>query len=286
MEKIILCTDGSTFSETNYQYGAWFAQQCHAPIEVLYLSERRHAQRKLKNLSGSIGFNASESLLKRIVQVEHDYAKLEQEKSKEILCHAQKVFESKGLIENTYVHHEGDLVEDLQQEEEQAGLIILGKCGGSTGVNAEPHLGAHVERIMRSLHTPCLITCKQYQPIHQVLLAYDASSPCQKAFAKLIELPFMSNHPLHIVQVMKQEDLQTMSHLKELQARAKAANIDTRIKLLTGHIEDTLQNYITKNDISLLVMGIHGNRPIRNLIMGHTATHMLEETKIPVLLYR
>ena len=69
MEKIILCSDGSTFSETNYQYGAWFAQQCRAPIEVLYLSESRRSQRKLKNLSGSIGFNASEALLERIVQV-------------------------------------------------------------------------------------------------------------------------------------------------------------------------------------------------------------------------
>ena len=285
MEKIILCTDGSTFSETNYQYGAWFAQHCNAPIEVLYLSESRHSKRQLKNLSGYIGFNASEALLERIVQVEHDYAKLEQEKSKEILCHAQEVFEAAGLKNNTYVHHEGDLVEELLQEEEQADLIIVGKCG-STGINAEPHLGAHVERIMRSLHTPCLVTCKEFKPIHQVMLAYDASPPCQAAFQKLLALPFMTDHQLHIVQVMKHEDLQAMSHLKELQSQAQAANIQTTIKLLAGDIEDKLQSYIDSQDISLLVMGIHGNRPIRNLIMGHTATHMVKETKIPVLLCR
>ena len=139
---------------------------------------------------------------------------------------------------------------------------------------------------MRSLHTPCLVTCKEYEPINKVMLAYDASQPCKAAFLQLIQLSFMTNHELHVVQVMKQEDLQAMSHLKELQAQAQAANIDTKNKLLTGDIEDALQGYIAQNDISLLVMGIHGHRPIRSLIMGHTATHMVQETKLPVLLYR
>ena len=285
MEKIILCTDGSTFSETNYQYGAWFAQQCSAPIEVLYLSERRHSKRKLKNLSGSIGFNASESLLERIVQVEHDYARLEQEKSAEILSHAQEVFETAGLYGNSYVHHEGDLIEDLREEEAQADLVIIGKCG-STGLSAERHIGSQVERMMRSLAKPCLVTCKAYKPVDKIMLAYDASPPCKAAFLQLIQLPFIQNHELHLVQVVKQEDLPALSHLKELQSQAQAAKIETKIKLMTGDIEDSLQSYIAQHEMSLLVMGIHGNRPIRSLIVGHTATHMVQETQIPVLLYR
>ena len=283
MNKIILCTDGSTFSETTYQYGAWFARQLSTAIEVLYISEQ--PQHRDRNFSGSIGFNASDELLKRIVQMEHDYAKLEQDKSEVILQHAKEIFEAEGLENNTYVHHEGDLAEDLKQEEARADLIILGKCG-STGLSTHKHLGSHVERIMRSLHTPCLVTAQTYRPIDKILLAYDGSQPCKAAFLQMMQLPFMQSKSLHLVQVVKQEDPNIKAHLKDLQAQAQSSGVETTVTLLTGNIEDSLQKYIVENDISLLVMGIHGNRPIHNLILGHTANHMIKEVTIPVLLYR
>ena len=285
MNNIILCTDGSTFSETTYQYGAWFARQLATSIEVLYISEQRQSQSNGRNFSGSLGLNASDELLKRIVNLEHDYAKLEQEKSEVILRHAKDCFEAVGLHHNTYLHHEGDLAEDLQQEESHADLIILGQCG-STGLSSQKHLGSHVERIMRSLHTPCLITAQAYRPIDQILLAYDGSQPCKAAFLKILQLPFMQSTPLHVVQVVKQEDPQVNAHLNDLQAQAQSSGIETHVTVLTGDIEDAIQRYITDHDMSLLVMGIHGNRPIRNLILGHTANHMIKEVTIPVLLYR
>lgn len=284
MNKIIQCTDGSTFSETTYQYGAWFARQLATSIEVLYISEQ--PQRRDRNFSGSLGFNASDELLKRIVSLEHDYAKLEQEKAEAILQHAKELFDSVGLRQNTYVHHEGDLAEDLKQEESHADLIILGKCG-STGLNTQKHLGSHVERIMRSLDTPCLITAQDYRPIEKILLAYDGSQPCKAAFLQLLQLPFMKSQSLHLVQVVKQADPNVVAHLKDLQQQAQSSGVETTVAVLTGNnIEDSIQSYIADHDISLLVMGIHGNRPIRNLILGHTANHMIKEVTIPVLLYR
>lgn len=285
MEQIILCTDGSTYAETTYRYGAWFAQQLMASIEVLYVSEAYKKASRKTNLSGSLGFDASDALLKRIVSLEHDYARLEQDKSKEILKHARAYFETEGLLANTYAHHQGDLLADLQEQDSQADLIILGKCG-STGLNIEHHLGSNVERIMRSLHTPCLVTAQHYRPVDNVMLAYDGSPPCRSAFLQLLQLPFMQTIPLHLVQVAKHPDTETINHLTQLREQALNSGVETTVALLEGDIEGQLRDYIAQQDVTLLVMGIHGHRPIRNLIMGHTASHMIQETTIPVLLYR
>ena len=285
MKKIILCTDGSTYSETTYQYGAWFAKQLPASVDVLYVTEKSEQTKRI-NRSGSLGFNASDDLLKRIVAFEHDYAKIEQEKSKEILNHAQDYFEAEGLDTNTYTHHQGDLLADLKAQESNADLIILGKCG-STGLDLKQHLGSHVEQIMRSLHSPCLVTAQHYHPIEHVMLAYDDSPPCRVAFQQILQLPFIKTIPLHLVQVAKKSDETSVEkRLESLRIEAQELGVEASVTILKGAIEDELHQYIQSHKISLLVMGVHGNRPLRNLIMGHTASHMITETDIPVLLYR
>ena len=96
----------------------------------------------------------------------------------------------------------------------------------------------------------------------------------------------MKHIPLHLVQVFKQGNKQEEAHLQELCEQARTSGIETTVAALFGNIEESLQNYISQKQISLLVMGIHGNRPLRNFIMGHTASHMIAEIDTPVLLYR
>jgi hypothetical protein len=64
MKNILLCTDGSAFAENVYKYGAWFANQFHARINVLFVTDIRSQQVvSTGNFSGSLGLGASEELL-------------------------------------------------------------------------------------------------------------------------------------------------------------------------------------------------------------------------------
>jgi hypothetical protein len=41
MKTILLCTDGSSFAENVYKYGAWFATKVNAKINVLSVTDIR-----------------------------------------------------------------------------------------------------------------------------------------------------------------------------------------------------------------------------------------------------
>jgi hypothetical protein len=41
MKNILLCTDGSAFSENVYRYGVWFAHQFQSRINVLFVTDIR-----------------------------------------------------------------------------------------------------------------------------------------------------------------------------------------------------------------------------------------------------
>ena len=97
MKRILLCTDGSIFAQNSYRHGAWFATRLGARVDVLYVTDARgKATAEASNLSGSIGLGASEALLKKLVEVEHERAKLNHERARPILANAEQVLTSHG----------------------------------------------------------------------------------------------------------------------------------------------------------------------------------------------
>ena len=179
MKRILLCTDGSAFAQSSYPYGAWFAARVGAAIDVVYVSDARgQATAEATNLSGSIGLGASEALLKQLVEVEHERAKLNRQKAKLILQDAEQRLTQPGVQSINLIHKTGFLVDSLEPLEAEADLIVLGKRGEAAQF-ASGHLGANVDRIVRSSRKPCLVTPGQFVPIERVLVAYDGSKSGQ-----------------------------------------------------------------------------------------------------------
>ncbi|MEM7715683.1 MAG: universal stress protein, partial [Cyanobacteria bacterium P01_A01_bin.68] len=165
MENILLCTDGSSFAENIYKYGAWFATQFNASIKVLSVTDIRSQQvANTGNLSGSIGLGASEALLNELVNLEHERAKINNQRARLVLDNAAQALKAEGIEEFKLIHKTGFLVDSLHQFEENSDLIVLGKRGEAANF-AAGHLGANVDRIVRSSHKPCLVTSIEFNPI-------------------------------------------------------------------------------------------------------------------------
>jgi K+-sensing histidine kinase KdpD len=91
MKNILLCTDGSAFAENVYKYGAWFANQFHAKINVLFVTDIRSQKVvSTSNFSGSLGLGASEELLHELVNLEHEKAKLNNKRARLILQNMER----------------------------------------------------------------------------------------------------------------------------------------------------------------------------------------------------
>ena len=287
MRKILLCTDGSVYSQGSYPYALWFARRLEADVEVLYVTDIRSQKvTKSDNFSGSLGINTSSELLAKIVDLEHDRAKLNHQKAKLILDNAKTYFEKHNLENVIYTHHTGFLVDSFHEFEPSIDLVIMGKKGENAQF-ASGHLGANIERIARSSHKPILVTTDNHQTINKLLLAYDGGKNCQQALEFVVNSPIFQELELHILTISKKEnDENSISYLQKAEIIAKDGGFNPICKLLQGNSENVIGNYVKNNDINLLVMGAYGHSRIRHLVIGSTTAQVLRNTQIPVLLFR
>lgn len=287
MKHILLCTDGSIFAQSSYRYAGWFASRLHAEVDVLFVSDIRSQKvASTGNYSGAIGLDASRDLLNKLVELEHEKAKINQEKAQLILKDAEQRLQAEGVSNIELIHETGFLVDSFHKFEADSDLIILGKRGEAAEF-ASGHLGANVERIARASHKPCLVTSRHYKPIEKLLLAYDGSKSCQRMLEFLVRSPAFKGLELHILTAAKKaEDADAIAHLKVAEMQAQAAGFSPICAVLPGDPEKVIADYVEGHDISLLLMGAYGHSRIRHLVIGSTTIQLLRSSHIPVLLFR
>jgi len=286
MEKILLCTDGSAYSQVSYEYAAWLAKKMDFAIEVLYVTDRR-AEKAVQNpdFSGNIGIDSYQQLLKELVNIEASRAKINHERAKIILQEAKAFFSDRNIDRVKLTHETGFLVDLFHKLEEDSDLVILGKRGEQADFATE-HLGANMERIVRSSKKPCLVTPREFQPVYRVLLAYDGGESCQRALDYLAKLPAFKDLELHIICVTTKSESKAKEMLKQADDRAKMAGFNPKCQVLLGDTEPEMEKYIKEQYIDLLLMGAYGHNRIRHLIIGSTTAQMLRSSHIPVCLFR
>ncbi|MDJ0680370.1 MAG: universal stress protein [Xenococcaceae cyanobacterium MO_167.B52] len=286
MMKILLCTDGSSYSQVSYEYCAWLAMYMDVEIEVLYVTDlRKEKAVQTQDFSGSIGIDSYQQLLDDLVELERDRAKINQKQAKYILEQAEAFLSSREINNIKLTHETGFLVDLFHNFEANADLIILGKRGEAADFATE-HLGANMERIVRASHKPCLVTPREFKQVNRVLLAYDGGKSCQKALKYLIELPVFKDLEFHIITIAHRDKKAALNHLKTAEKTALAANLEPTCQLLTGEPEVKMEKYINNHDIDFLIMGAYGHNRIRHLVIGSTTAQMLRSSQIPVLLFR
>ena len=287
MKKILLCSDGSTFAENAYRYAAWFAARLNADeVDVLCVSDIRAQQTSRQNLSGSIGIDAKENLLNRLVELEHEKAKINHQRTKLVLQEAAQTLKGEGVEHINLLHETGFLVDCLAKFETDCDLVVLGKRGEAAEF-ASGHLGANLERIVRSSHKPCLITSRQFKSLERVLVAYDGSPTSQKILQFIANSAVFTGLELHLVTAAKNTaDESAIAKIDSARQTLKQAGIEPICSVVAGHSEKAISNYVSEQDISLLVMGAYGHSRIRHLVIGSTTAQMLRSSHIPVLLFR
>ena len=289
MKTILLCSDGSAFAEGIYRYGAWFANQFQAQTQVLFVTDVR-SQKVVStgNFSGSIGLGASEQLLNELVNLEHERAKFNNQRARLILKNADQVLKAEGLSDVELINQTGFLVDCFHDFEAGADMVVLGKRGEAAEF-ASGHLGANIDRIVRSSTKPCLVTPQTFAPIERLLVAYDGSPTGKRILNFLVDnADGFKDIEIHLLTVAKSDsDTERSEQLAKAKDKLQQSVGHTLIaSLSTGDPEQVIANYVEQHQISLLVMGAYGHRRIRHLVIGSTTVQLLRSTKIPMLLFR
>ncbi len=280
VKKLLVCTDGSDYSQVCCRYAAWIAERTGASIELLYLTDLRQFEVPLvADLSGSLGIQPYQD-------VQTHLQEMEKRKATVIEKNAREIFDKEGMKNPIrFHHHTGLLVDCLEDFEKDVDLVLLGKRGENADY-ATAHLGSNMERVIRASSKPTLTTSRKFIPIAKILLAYDGGESCQKALQFLCENEALSDQELHIVTVSENEDdkaaFENVEQAKSIAKGRKGTNV---FQILNGNVEDQIARYVDKEEMNLLVMGVYGHRRIRYLLIGSTTTTVIRACRIPVLCF-
>lgn len=279
--KVLVCVDGSKYTESCCLHGGWAATQLGSAIEIVYVTDLRQFEIPfVADLSGSLGLQPYQSIMGELQQLEERKAKL-------ILDQAEKYLREAGFQgEVARTHQTGFLVDSLGELEENADLIVIGKRGENANFAAE-HLGSTMERVARAARKPCLVASRGFSEVKRALIAYQNVESCRSAIAFMERSPLFSDTEIHLIGVAKTDDeASVLADLKAAEERLRAAGRQVSCQMLHGMVASAIADYAKECQIDLLVMGAYGHSRIRHLIIGSTTTEILRDCRLPTLLFR
>jgi nucleotide-binding universal stress UspA family protein len=281
---ILTCVDGSHYTDSVCDHAAWASRRLDAAIHLLHVQASHAEHAAPADYSGAIGLGERSALREKLVQLDEARGKIDQQKGKLILEHAKAQLEASGTGAIAVLHRRGALVETLTELEPTAQLIVLGKRGEHADF-ARLHLGSNLERVVRAAHTPVLVCSRAFNPIHNVVIAFDGGASASKAVDFIARMPLLQGLACHLLTVG--HDTEETRRMRDQAARTLTQRgFAVQAYIQPGHPEEVIAAYIAANAINLLVMGAYGHSRIRNLVIGSTTSAMLRSCHIPVLLFR
>lgn len=281
--KVLACIDASPYAQAVCDYAAWAAKRLNVAMSVIHVLDKA-AKAVTTDLSGSIGLGSQEALLAQLAELDEKHGKLALESGRIMLDAAKARAEAAGVNSVDERLRHGELVETLAELEDETRLLVLGKRGFSSA-DAHGHLGLHVERVIRSIHKPILLTQQTYTEPRSIMLAYDGSATALKGLEMLAASPLGKRLPVHLV-MAGANTAATEAQMASAATILRNAGFDTTVAIVGGEPESVLHQYQQQHNIDLLVMGAYGHSRIRQFIVGSTTTAMISKAKCSLLILR
>lgn len=281
--KVLACIDASPYAEAVCDYAVWAAKALDTAMSVVHvLDKAQHTQ--TPDLSGSIGLGSQELLLQQLAELDEKHSKLALQRGRSILDAAKARAEHAGVKAVDEKLRHGQLVESLLELETETRLLVLGKRGFSSA-EAHGHMGLHVERVIRSVQKPVLLTQQRYKTPQRIMFAYDGSATALKGLQMLAASPLAQGLPVHLV-MAGADDEASRAQMESAAFILRTAGFDTKTAIVSGEPETVLNQYQQEHVIDLMVMGAYGHSRIRQFIVGSTTTGMICKAKCSLLILR
>jgi nucleotide-binding universal stress UspA family protein len=284
MSHVIACIDGSAAADSICDHAAWAAGRLNAPLMLLHVLDEAQYPSET-NLSGNLGLGARETLLTELADLDAKRNRLALEQGKATLEAARARVAADGVPDPVLRQRHGNLVEALKSLDDDTRLLVIGKQGVKHG-GAEPsggEVGDNVERVVRTIHKPVLITVGEFREPKSIMLAFDNSASTRTGVRLLADSPLFKGTPcqLHLVKV--NGDDEGLDWATQCLENSGHTVVTARLE---GEVESALHQYQEEQGIDLIVMGAYGHSRIRELLIGSTTDRMIRNARVPHLILR
>ncbi len=281
--KLLLCVDGSLYADNISIHATWAAKRLNADIDVLHIL-RRHSDYNApaSDHTGTLGLGARSKLMEDLVKVDEERAKLEQQKGRLILEHVAENLKEAGVENINKIHRRGDLGDTIQEFENDAALIFIGKRGEQADPEAAL-LGSNLEKVARLVSKPLFVVSRYMRPMKKFLIAHDGKDNANKIVDFVCESALLQGMECHILTIQESGLDQTNDAVEKLQnAGYKVVCHAEKSK----NVGDVIAGYVADEAIDLLLMGAYSHSRMRTMLLGSTTSKLLKSCRISMILMR
>ena len=199
MTNVIACIDGSNATTAVCDYAAWASQRLNAPLTFLHVLNKKEFPTPI-DFTGNIGLGSREALLKELTELDEKRGKIALEHGHMMLEVAKSRAHEFGIKDPICRQRHGDLVDTLIEMESEIRLLVMGKQG-SIGDSVGDHVGNNLERVVRTMHRPILVSPQTFNIPTSIMIAFDGSPTTRKGVEMVANSPLFKGLPCHVVTV-------------------------------------------------------------------------------------
>jgi len=278
IKSILVCIDGSPYSDIASEYGIYMAKNLEARLLGLHVLDARMLEGPLMaDISGWIGAQPYGSQVQQFKELMEQKGEAVINAFNDRCAHAGVTCESRVDT--------GLPVKVMLKEEAKAELVVMGQKGIHAGF-LEEMMGSTVERVVRESTQPCLVTPGEFKPISKILAAYDGSGHAGEALQEATELALALKKPLIVLTVAENDDKDAEKIKEDGKALVAAHQCEAESILIKGKSESVILETAHQENCDLIVVGAYGHSRIREMILGSTTTQIITRSHVPVMLVR
>ncbi|WP_352339162.1 universal stress protein [Psychrobacter sp. 16-MNA-CIBAN-0192] len=280
---ILACIDGSAVTESVCDYAAWYANRLGLPVALLHAIDVPASTRR--DLSGAIGVNSRQGLLKELTKLDEERAKVVNSYSTALVQDAKSYIEGKFDVPVDIYQRHGKLLPSIEHFKAENRAIVMGRRG-EDHQNKHINIGSQIETVARASSIPILICSEAFTTPKSYMIAFDASKIAITATQMVSRSYLLQDMQGHIVMVGNHDELS-----KQSLAAATAELLSAGFKVTAHHLPATdavngLLTFQAENDIDIIVIGAYGRSRWSQLFLGSTTTEIIASTLSPVILVR
>lgn len=283
-QHVLACIDGSAVTESICDYGAWYASRLGLPIGLLHVSDVPVSTRR--DLSGTIGIDSRQLLLKELTQLDEQRAKMANQYSNALIADAKSHIQSSfAEVEIRVYQRHSKLLPAIKHFKDENRAIIMGRRGEDHR-DSRINIGSQIETVARASHVPVLICSEPFKTPSSFMIAFDGSKTAIKAAQMVAQSPLLAGMQGHIVMIGN-DNTAAKKSLADAATHLAASGFEvTAHHLSNDDTVDGLLAFQAKNNVDILVVGAYGHSKLQQLFLGSTTTAIIASTRSPVILVR
>jgi nucleotide-binding universal stress UspA family protein len=279
MKNILVCIDGSEYSQVAADYALHLAQRLGVDLKGLHVLDSTILETPLMiDVDGWVGAETYGEQLQQFREVIEKRAEAIVNQFNDHCRQAGSAAEA-----TTAMGHPSAVI--LEQEKDYD-LVVMGQKGeNARHLGAMP--GSTAGRVARHSAKPCLVTPAAFKPVSRILAAFDGTSHARQALQQALALGSGLQVPITVL-TAADGAARAAADLVLQQARELAAGFQGQVafEARDGSAVGVILAVIAEGGFDLLVMGAYGHGRIHEMILGSTTAHLVCRAAIPVLLVR